>query len=125
MLGLWARRSGKRDALPWLLYRSLTICQSWINETYGDRPDLRAFLIGTCQTLGATFSAWVPVVVFNTGKYSPLFHMGYTVVTVLAAAQVSFGPCISIFIFSNVVGLDSACSGYQILNDQGWEDQSI
>lgn len=62
--------------------------QSWINETYGDRPELRAFLIGTCQTLGATFSAWVPVIIFNVGKYAPSFHKGYIVVTVLAAVQV-------------------------------------
>ncbi|RAO68433.1 uncharacterized protein BHQ10_004445 [Talaromyces amestolkiae] len=63
------------------------IILSWINETYGDRPELRAFLIGTCQTLGATFSAWVPVVIFNVGKYAPSFHKGYIVVTVLAAVQ--------------------------------------
>ncbi|KAJ5899909.1 hypothetical protein N7495_004653 [Penicillium taxi] len=63
------------------------ITLSWVNERYGDQPDVRALLIGTCQTLGATTQAWLPVVIFDVGKYSPLFRYGYITSTVVAGVQ--------------------------------------
>lgn len=39
--------------------------------------------------MGATFSAWVPVLIFDTGTDAPLFRKGYITVTVLSVVQVS------------------------------------
>ena len=37
--------------------------------------------------MGATFSAWVPLLIFNTGTQAPLFRTGYLVITILSLAQ--------------------------------------
>lgn len=37
--------------------------------------------------MGAAFSAWVPLFIFNTGTQGPLFKVGFTTAAVCAAGQ--------------------------------------
>ncbi|KAF2650042.1 MFS general substrate transporter [Lophiostoma macrostomum CBS 122681] len=52
---------------------------AWINEYWGQAPEQRALIIGICQAVGASFTAWVPLLVYDTGTMAPLFHKGYIV----------------------------------------------
>jgi ACS family pantothenate transporter-like MFS transporter len=54
---------------------------------FSSLPDERALVLGLAQTFGATFNAWVPLVMFNTGTQAPYFKTGYLVVTIMSAAQ--------------------------------------
>jgi len=61
--------------------------QSFLNETFSPFADARALILGLAQTMGATFNAWVPLLIFNTGTQAPLFKKGFTTVACLAGAQ--------------------------------------
>jgi ACS family pantothenate transporter-like MFS transporter len=61
---------------------------SWLNEYFGAWPDERALILGIAQTMGATFNAWLPLLIWNTGTQAPLFRIGFIVCTVAAVLQV-------------------------------------
>lgn len=60
---------------------------SYLNEYFSALPDERALVLGVAQTMGATFNAWLPLLIFNTGTQAPLFKTGFIVCTVFAVAQ--------------------------------------
>ncbi len=60
---------------------------SYLNEYFSASPDERALVLGVAQTMGATFNAWLPLLIFNTGTQAPLFKTGFIVCTVVAVAQ--------------------------------------
>lgn len=61
---------------------------SWLNEYLSSWPDERALVLGVAQTMGATFNAWLPLLIFNTGKQAPVFQKGFIVCTVVSVCQV-------------------------------------
>jgi ACS family pantothenate transporter-like MFS transporter len=50
-------------------------------------PDERALTLGFAQTFGATFNAWLPLLIYNTGTQAPLFKVGYITASSMAGAQ--------------------------------------
>lgn len=58
-----------------------------MNEIFSSSADERALILGIAQALGAAFSAWVPLFIFNTGTQAPLFKVGFATVSAFAAAQ--------------------------------------
>ncbi|KAF3009078.1 hypothetical protein E8E14_008180 [Neopestalotiopsis sp. 37M] len=60
---------------------------SYMNEIFSSSADERALIMGIAQALGAAFSAWVPLFIFNTGTQAPLFKVGFATVSAFAAAQ--------------------------------------
>ena len=65
---------------------------AWMNEYFSALPDERALILGIAQTMGATFNAWLPLFIFNTGTQAPLFRTGFVVCTVMGGFQVG-GVC--------------------------------
>jgi len=61
---------------------------SWLNEYFTSWPDERALVLGIAQTMGATFNAWLSLLVFNTGTQAPIFGKGFIVCTVVSVVQV-------------------------------------
>lgn len=61
---------------------------SFLNEYFSALPDERALLLGIAQTMGATFTAWLPLLIFNTGTQAPVFRKGFITCTVVAVAQI-------------------------------------
>lgn len=60
---------------------------SWLNEYFSALPDERALVLGVAQTMGATFNAWLPLLIFNTGTQAPSFKVGFAVCTVVSVVQ--------------------------------------
>lgn len=48
---------------------------SHLNEVFSALPEERALILGIAQAMGAAFSAWVPLFIFNTGTQGPLFQV--------------------------------------------------
>lgn len=67
-------------------YGPITI--SWLNEYFSALPDERALILGIAQTMGATFNAWLPLLIFNTGTQAPNFKEGFIVCSVVGFVQV-------------------------------------
>lgn len=61
---------------------------SWLNEYFSAWPDERSLILGIGQTMGATFNAFLPLLIWNTGTQAPLFRTGFITCSVMAVAQV-------------------------------------
>ncbi|CAH0025837.1 unnamed protein product [Clonostachys rhizophaga] len=60
---------------------------SLLGETFTSLADERALILGMAQTMGATFNAWLPLLIFNTGTQVPYFRVGWITSSACAAAQ--------------------------------------
>ncbi|CAG9986771.1 unnamed protein product [Clonostachys byssicola] len=60
---------------------------SLLGETFTSLADERALILGMAQTMGATFNAWLPLLIFNTGTQLPYFRAGWITSSACAAAQ--------------------------------------
>ncbi|KAF4830757.1 Pantothenate transporter liz1 [Colletotrichum tropicale] len=47
---------------------------SYLGEIFGSLADERALILGIAQAFGATFNAWVPLLIFNKGTQTPYFR---------------------------------------------------
>lgn len=61
--------------------------QTYLAETFSNLADERALILGIAQTMGATFTAWLPLLIFNTGTQAPLFHQGYVTISIVSGCQ--------------------------------------
>ena len=61
--------------------------QTFMAEVFSNLADERALILGIAQTMGATFNAWVPLLMFNTGTQAPFFRTGYIVASIMATVQ--------------------------------------
>ncbi|KAH7129081.1 major facilitator superfamily transporter [Dactylonectria macrodidyma] len=68
-----------------LAYGPLMI--SFLGETFTSLADERALILGFAQAFGATFNAWVPLLIFNTGSQAPYFRTGWITSSVCAVLQ--------------------------------------
>ncbi|KAI1633527.1 pantothenate transporter liz1 [Biscogniauxia mediterranea] len=62
---------------------------TWVNEICSHSAEHRAIIIGVVETASFTFSAWVPLLIYNTGE-APKFRIGYKMATMFFALEIVF-----------------------------------
>ncbi|KAI1341128.1 pantothenate transporter liz1 [Xylariaceae sp. FL0016] len=62
---------------------------TWVNEICSHSAEHRAVIIGVVETAAFTFSAWVPLLVYNTGE-APRFSIGYEMAAMFFALEIVF-----------------------------------
>ncbi|KAK6222918.1 hypothetical protein LQW54_000729 [Pestalotiopsis sp. IQ-011] len=67
--------------------QTLLDASSKTSKVVSSQLDERALILGIARAIGAAFSAWVPLFIFNTGTHGPLFRIGYTTAAACAGAQ--------------------------------------
>lgn len=73
----------------------LTFCETgagalivtWVNEVCASSAEQRAIVIGVMQTLSFSFSAWVPLFIYDTGE-APHFRIGYKMAALFFAMEI-------------------------------------
>lgn len=73
----------------------LTFCETgagalmvtWANEVCSTSAEQRVIVIGVMETLAFTFSAWVPLLIFDTGE-APRFRIGYYMAAMFFAMEI-------------------------------------
>ncbi|KAI0026214.1 pantothenate transporter liz1 [Xylariomycetidae sp. FL0641] len=60
---------------------------TWINEICSHSAEQRAIIIGVVETAAFTFSAWVPLFVYDTGE-APHFSIGYEMAAMFFGLEV-------------------------------------
>ncbi|KAH9884347.1 pantothenate transporter liz1 [Xylariomycetidae sp. FL2044] len=60
---------------------------TWINEICSHSAEHRAIIIGVVETAAFTFSAWVPLFIYDTGE-APHFSIGYEMATMFFALEI-------------------------------------
>jgi ACS family pantothenate transporter-like MFS transporter len=63
------------------------LLQAWANEFCHDDAEERAIVIGVAQTFGQAFIAWVPVLILDTSKYAPRFHLGFSIMSGISVLE--------------------------------------
>ncbi|EON95892.1 putative pantothenate protein [Phaeoacremonium minimum UCRPA7] len=91
ILSIWPSGNISAMMAGWLL----TFCETgagaliitWINEICGHNAEHRAIIIGVVETMAFTFSAWVPLLVYNTGE-APHFKIGYQIAAMFFSIEI-------------------------------------
>lgn len=91
ILSIWPAENTSAMMAGWLL----TFCETgagaliitWINEICGHNAEHRAIIIGVVETMAFTFSAWVPLLIYNTGE-APHFKIGYQMAAMFFAIEI-------------------------------------
>lgn len=91
ILSIWPSENISAMMAGWLL----TFCETgagaliitWINEICGHNAEHRAIIIGVVETMAFTFSAWVPLLVYNTGE-APHFKIGYQIAAMFFSVEI-------------------------------------
>lgn len=73
----------------------LTFCETgagallvtWANEVCSASAEQRALVIGVMETFAFTFSAWVPLYIYDTGE-APRFRIGYKMAAMFFAVEI-------------------------------------
>ncbi|KAK7227913.1 hypothetical protein V2G26_000083 [Clonostachys chloroleuca] len=60
---------------------------TWINEVLSYSAEHRAIVIGIVETAAFTFQAWVPLLIYDTGK-APHFPIGYEMATMFFGLEI-------------------------------------
>ncbi|KAK0386219.1 hypothetical protein NLU13_6056 [Sarocladium strictum] len=91
ILSVWPANNHAAMMTGWLL----TFCETgagaliitWINELLSYSAEHRALVIGVVETAAFTFQAWVPLIIYDTGK-APHFPIGYEMATMFFALEI-------------------------------------
>ncbi|KAF4120880.1 Major Facilitator Superfamily [Geosmithia morbida] len=91
ILSVWPEQNTTAMMAGWFL----TFCETgagaliitWINEICGHNAEHRAIIIGVVETMAFTFSAWVPLLIYNTSE-APHFRIGYQMASMFFAIEI-------------------------------------
>lgn len=91
ILSVWPEHNVHAMLAGWLL----TFCETgagaliitWINEICGHDAEHRAIIIGVVETMAFTFSAWIPLLIYDTGE-APHFKIGYQMAIMFFALEI-------------------------------------
>ena len=91
ILSTWPEHNTSAMLAGWFL----TFCETgagaliitWINEICSHSTEHRAIIIGVVETMAFTFSAWVPLLIYNTGE-APHFRIGYQMAAMFFAIEI-------------------------------------